>query len=132
MGYDIITSILFGILYNMFFHKFANFYYKDMSFDNRYRSSIVMLFMAGILGVIVGKSYLNKYLNNKISDGIAFGGFFLIISALVNNWTYMSEITKIVLIIFAMTFIAYNSSKNDGIYNSKQKLEEHTKKIKIV
>ena len=108
--YDTITSIFLGILYNMFFHKFADFYYKDMSYDNRYKSTVLMLFIAGILGVVIGKVYISENFEKKISDGIILGGFFLVGSSLINNWTHMSEITKIVLIVLTMGYVIYYSS----------------------
>ena len=117
--YDAITSIFLGILYNMFFHKFADFYYKDLSYDNRYKSTVLMLLIAGILGAVIGKIYIEKNFEKKISNGIILGGFLLVGSALLNNWAHMSEITKIVLIVLTMGYVIYYSSDKHKITSHK-------------
>ena len=81
------------------------------------------------MGVVVGKIYINEYFDKKIGNGIMLGGIFLVISALLNNWVYMSEITKIVLLILTMAYIIYYSSEK---HKGKKIFNDHKRKVKLV
>jgi hypothetical protein len=129
-GYNMISCVIIAILFNMFFHKFTDFYYKDLIFEERYKKSIVMLFIVGILGVVIGKLYMIDKFNKNLSYGVMIGGVLVVLSAMGNNWQYMDETGKLctIGILLAASMYYFNNKKNKSIKNKKERLLKHGSK----
>jgi len=116
--YDYLFIGLIGLLYNMFFHRLADLVYRNESFKDKYKKTISILFMFGILGIVIGKIILprnSKYNNSCVSNGVTIGGGLVLASVIINNWNYMGELTKLLAVGLIFSAIVYYSYNKDQI-----------------
>lgn len=99
---DIIIYVSIAIVYNLFVHNFASSSYKDYQYEEKHQNTIIMIVLFGAIGIIVAKIMEKNLKNNKnnkrktsnISNGLYYGGIFLLLTALIANWDSVVEETK--------------------------------------
>jgi len=86
---DIFIYASIAILYNLFVHNLASMTYKDLQYDEKHNSTIIMLIIFGAIGVFVSKAINKhkKYDNKYAKNGLYYGGILLILTALLTNWS---------------------------------------------
>lgn len=94
-------SLMIALVYNMFFHKLGNVLYNDMEFEKRKENTISVIFIAGIVGMSLG--YIMclddfEYKSATVGTGLKIGGFFLLMSSILNNWTEMDDGLKLIVL----------------------------------
>lgn len=121
--YDYVFIGLIGLLYNMFFHRLAELVYSNESFSDKYKKTISILFVFGILGIVVGQIILprhSKYNNSRVANGITVGGALVLASVVINNWNYMGELSKLLAVGFILSAIVYHSYNKDEVVDHKR------------
>ena len=112
--------IIIAIMFNIFIHAMITIFYKNYPYHERHHNGIVFMIVAGILGIIVAKMYLDKndkYKNSNVSKGIAYGGILLIITGALSNWEKLDGGFKLLLSGAALFLVIWLSYK----YNNRQK-----------
>jgi len=128
---DFFVYIIIAISYNLFIHQISAILYKDLSFEDKFNNSLILLFISGILGIIIAKLILKKEQNYKespVSIGFCIGGIILILTTIIVNWENMNDEIKLCISCFTFGTIIwyfynyYNKKSNNIIIkNNKNK-----------
>lgn len=89
-----------AIFYNIFIHHLTSTLYKDAPYEEKFRKSVTMIFIAGIVGIVASKLLLKddqQYKNSVVSMGLGIGGGLLILTSVFANWEYVSGEIKLIL-----------------------------------
>jgi hypothetical protein len=122
---DILFAIPIAITYNVLIFKSIDILYKDEQCKDRYQKSAITLFVAAIIGIIIAQAFFNK--NNSLSNrgvrfGLIGGSCLIIFYAVIKNWDFLDDITKLLIfgILFGMIILwSY-------IYSSEKKIKKST------
>lgn len=123
---DIAIAVPLGVIYNVFVHKLANISLSGMEYNEKYQKSIIILFVAGIVGIIIAQNIFARksyYKNRPIRYGMIFGSVLLITYSLITNWDKMDDNTKLVLmgiIMMGLVWYCYYGKDDDKKKNRKK------------
>lgn len=134
-------NVLFAIpicaIFIVLTYKFVEYRYKDDDFSTKYQNSMTALFLIGVVGIIAAQILFsrNNFMNNLgINLGLTGGGIIIIFYSVVKNWSFIDDITKIiigVIAFFAIILLSYmynNNSSPDSFYSKTEK-QKNTIKI---
>lgn len=105
-------TVVVALIYNMFFHQLANTFYKELPVEQKYANSVIMLAIIGIVGLVINIKYASGLTSKEVSRGINLGSFLLLLSATINGWNVMNDLTRLVAIAAILgLLIKYGSDK---------------------
>ena len=109
---DTALTLAVLITYNLFAHTLASVTYKDLQYEAKNQSTITMLLIIGIIGMVVAKFISNKI----ISNGIFYGSILLILTAIMANWQNIASDARLFLMTGLFGFILWYAYTN---YNTE-------------
>jgi hypothetical protein len=89
---DLCVYIIIALCYNLFVHQVTSMLYKNYTYEEKYNKSITFIFIAGILGIVIAKLMVTKYVVNM---GLTLGGGLLILTSIIVNWDNMTDDLKL-------------------------------------
>lgn len=116
---DIAIAVPLGVIYNVFIHKLTSVILSGMEYEEKYQRSLILIFCAGIVGIIIAQIIFAKksyYKNRPMRYGMIFGSVLLIIYSLITNWEKMNDNTKLILmgiIMMGLIWYCYYGSKDE-------------------
>lgn len=127
---DITVYSAIAISYNLFIHHLATILYKDLPFEERFDSSIMFIFIMGIVGLVIARIIINpdmRLSESVLSMGFGIGGLLLVLTAIVVSWEKMSDDLRLIIstgIFVGLVWVFYN------YYERKdQKIKKTAKKL---
>jgi len=120
---DIFVYTTIAISYNIFVHHLATTIYKDLPFDEKYNKSLVFIFIAGLIGIVVSKLILKKgseYTKSVVSMGLGIGGAILIVTSIITNWNNLADEIRLflsALVFGVLVYYFYNYYDKSGTPN---------------
>ena len=113
---DITVYITIAISYNLFIHHLATILYKDLPFEERFDSSIMFIFIMGIVGLVISRIIIgtNKEVEMKdsvLSMGFGIGGLLLVLTAIIVSWEKMSDDLRLIIstgVFVGLVYVFYN------------------------
>lgn len=94
-------SLAIALVYNIFAHYVTATMYKNSDWIDKKNNGMIMLFIAGIVGIVFGRIILPdnpKYDNDIVNNGLLYGGVLLIITAILANLDTINSDGQIILI----------------------------------
>lgn len=125
--FDKTTYMLIAFLYNVFVHLLTSRIYQSAPYSEKHTSSVVFLIIAGLVGIVVSKvflEYYKEYRNNVVSTGLYTGGIFLTLTALFSNWDSVSNEYKLMLSGTALIFIIWCSYHKNSTKKKRKKRKQ--------
>lgn len=98
----------------MFTHHMASVMYKDLPFDQKNINTITLLIISGVVGIVLGKLILSKdkeLKNSSVENGLTYGGWILIITALFVKWQNTTDGLKLILTACFLIYVIWLSYK---------------------
>jgi hypothetical protein len=113
-----------AVFYNIFVHHLTSTLYKDVPYEEKFKKSVTMIFVSGIVAIVASKLLLKddqKYKNSVVSMGLGIGGGLLILTSVFANWEYVSGEIKLMIsgaLLIGLIWFAYRyfdeSEDEDG------------------
>jgi hypothetical protein len=137
MGFfkDILISIPFGIILNIFVHQMANTMNNDLQYNDKFQRSLIIIFVSGIISLLIGNTIFktNKSIKNSVMQyGLTIGGLLMIVYTTISNWDNMDDTTKLIifgLLLGGIIFYIYKwYNKSDK--KEKKKVNKLIEKLK--
>lgn len=107
---EIALTLAVLITYNLFAHTLASVTYKDLQYEEKNQSTVIMLLIIGIIGIVV-----SKFISNKVvSNGIFYGSIILLLTAIVANWENIASEARLFImgglfiLIVWYSYVTYN------------------------
>ena len=126
---DIIIAVPIGIIFNVFVQKLASLILYDIPYEEKYQKTIILLFIAGIVGILIAQTMFSKnarYKNRAMRYGLTFGSALLLIYSLITNWDKMDDSTKLVIMGIIMSGLIWYC-----YYGDNEKKKKKVKKLKL-
>lgn len=132
--FEFLLSITIALIYNIFVHCLASSCFIDLKYDEKHNKSLILIILFGIIGLVLAKLFepsqqnltvssgainsptsVNKqsYKNKIVSNGFLYGGFLLLITAILASWNNIGQKIKVIffgLLFFAVIWCSYNFS----------------------
>src|SRR3972149_6326672 len=83
-----------AVLYNIFVHNITSAMYRNEVYEEKFKKSVTILFIAGIAGIVASKLL---YKNSVVSMGLCIGGALLILTSIFANWEHVSSEIKLIM-----------------------------------
>jgi len=129
---DISVYTTIAISYNIFVHHLATTIYKNLPYNEKYNKSLIFIFVAGLIGIVVSKlilSHNDEYKKSVVSMGLGIGGILLIITAILTNWNDLTDEIRLFIsasLFCTLVYYFYN------YYDRSNKSKINTKVTEIV
>lgn len=98
---DLIYSVPLGITYNFLIQKFADILFADLSVNDRFQKTQVLLIVSGVLGIVLAQTiftYNKRFKNSIVKKGLIIGGIILILYPGFTSWNKINNETKFLLV----------------------------------
>lgn len=109
-------SLLISILYNLFVHYTGALAFKEYTYQDKVDSTLMLLFIAAIVGIVLGRVILQKkkQKNGSINNGLFWGGISLLVTSIWAYWMDMGEEGRLILLAIAMGSVTYIATQWDN------------------
>jgi len=118
-----IIIFLIVFMYNLFIHHLANFMYKNDAYNIKQSKTTTLLIIMGFIGVLLAKYYFDKI--EIINKGLTYGGYILLVTSILANWTILTDELKLFLSGGILFFLIWTSYKKYNINNQSNRKKKH-------
>ena len=108
---------MFWNLFLIFFLNRLNLFYKDQTFENKLKNGVVFIFLAGLATIVLSKYFQRpekEYTESIISMGLGLGGVLLLLTAILVNWSGLTDDLKLIISSITFGIIIYYAFKYDS------------------
>ena len=111
----VLYTILIAILYNMFLRSLAGQIFVNPSKEMRYDQFIYFYIITGIFAIIIANILHDKNINKNISSGLKYGGYGLIFSTILFEWSLVSNSVKVLILGGLFIYVISMASQNSKL-----------------
>lgn len=118
---DLLIGVPMSVILFIFVQSITKALTKDSDFDDKVQKMFIFNFVLGVIVIFIATTVFgkNKPMHNKsIQTGLILGGAYLIINTFLFNWTYLEDLTRILLVGMCLALFVWIA------YKTKQKKEE--------
>ena len=90
-----LVFISISLIYNLFIHYLTSMMYKDLPYAEKHNKTVVLLVVAGIIGIFLGKVVLKRKQDGVVDRGLFIGGIMLVFTGFIANWENISDEIKL-------------------------------------
>lgn len=117
---DLIISVIFAIVYCLFFYYAFEILYKDLALEIRKNKTLNYLFAIGVISILYAICVIEPTTNTKyiVRKGIKFGGILILCFIVMFHWNDLSDQLKLTMMtgsLISIVWYLYCCEKNQPI-----------------